>query len=273
MPWKLPASKYIGQAIESVLNQTTDNWRLVVIIDNGGTNDLLEIFDQIGQSWDTRISAIENHTETLTGALNKGMHYATTPFVCILHSDDLLDKTAIKTLDKYIKENPDIDFFHSSRICIDDNGGHLSSVYKAKKHFELPDFKTWGPVKHLLCWRVKSALSIGGMDESLGPHGADDYDFPWCMKEAGFQFKAILECLYYYRDHRSEVRLTTHVPLNVQINELRKIWKKHGMSETEIKEQIQLRKQGYLKQALFANEEEQKNLIVDMKNCWLEKYR
>jgi len=41
---------------------------------------------------------------------------------------------------------------------------------------------------------------IGGIDESM-LKAQDDYDFPWTMAENGATFKAVIECLDYYRNH------------------------------------------------------------------------
>ena len=96
------------------------------------------------------------------------------------------------------------------------------------------------------------------MDESLGPHGGDDYDFPWRMAEAGCAFEAIPECLLYIRDHREHYRLTTHVPLDIQVTELSRILRKHGVSEERIAEEIAVRTNGYMRQALFESDEDRR---------------
>jgi glycosyltransferase involved in cell wall biosynthesis len=233
-----------------------------------------EVLKELRNSKDKRISVIKNKSRLLTGALNTGMRYAKTPFVCSLLCDDLLDEKTIEVLNRYIDEYPDVDYFHSSRMYIDENGNPISGIKRAIESFNLSDFKSYGPVKHLHCWKVKSALAIGGMDESLGLHGADDYDFPWCMAEAGYSFKAIPECLYYYRDHREHYRLTTHVPLNTQINELKKIWKKHGLTEEEMEEQVKIRTSRYLKQALYLDDQDKKRKEsenYDIREGWREK--
>ena len=129
-------------------------------------------------------------------------------------------------------------------------------------------------MKHLHCWKVDAALTIGGMDETLGLHGADDYDFSWCMAEGGYTFKAIPECLYYVRDHRTHFRLTTHVPLETQIKELKKIWTKHGMTEREQEQEIRTRKAGYLRQAIFLNDEDKRQkeeANYDIRQSWRQK--
>jgi len=258
MPFKDTKVAFFREGLNSVFSQSSPLWNLIVIYDLSENTGTLEVLKDLSNSDDDRISVHKNESNLLTGALNTGMRHAKTPYVCSLLCDDLLDKNAIEVLYEYINGRPDIDFFHSSRMFIDENGKPISSVYRARDSFDLSDFKNAGPVKHLLCWKTESAMAIGGMDESLGLHGADDYDFPWCMAEAGYSFKAIPECLYYYRDHRAHYRLTTHVPLETQIEELKKIWRKHGLTEEEIQQQIKGRTSSYLTQALYLDEEDKK---------------
>lgn len=177
---------------------------------------------------------LKNESNFSTGALNTGMRQANTFYVRSLYCDVLLDTKAIEVLNNSIKGFPDINYFHSARMHIDENGCPISGIQRARESFNLSDFKNYGPAKHLHYWNVESGLAIGGMEELLGLHRADDYDFPCCMVEAGYSFKTIPEFLYYYRDHREHYRLTTHVPLDTQINELKKIWNKHGLTEKEI---------------------------------------
>lgn len=49
------------------------------------------------------------------------------------------------------------------------------------------------------------------------------------MAENGATFKAVKECLYYYRNHLECERLTTHRPLSVTKRGIRGILKKHGV--------------------------------------------
>jgi hypothetical protein len=64
------------------------------------------------------------------------------------------------------------------------------------------------------------------------------------------------------------------VPRETQINELKKIWKKHGLTDEEIEEQIEMRTSGYLKQALYLDEEDKKRKEgenYDIREGWREK--
>jgi len=259
IPCKDPEPSFFKESLNSVFNQTNPNWKLVIIDDHSKEQDVLDILNGLINTDNNRISVIKNESNMVTGALNTGMRYCDTPYVCSLHCDDMLAETAIGILQDYIKEYPDTYYFHSSRLYIDDKGYPVGKLREAKFLFTLDDFKHTGPVKHLHCWKVEAALAIGGMDEQLGLHGADDYDFPWCMAEAGYKFKAVADCLYYYRDHRTHHRLTTHVPLNTQIDELKKIWKKHGLTDKEIEQEIKSRKERYLlRDALFIDENDKR---------------
>lgn len=275
MPCRDPKPPFFKKALDSVFSQSNQHWKLIVIHDNCNDISIINMLRELGNSEDIRITVLKNESKLITGAMNTGMRHSKTPFVCSLLCDDLLDKNTIEVSNRYILLYPNIDFFHSSRMYIDQNGKPISKVFKARETFDISDFKYRGQVRHLLCWKVESALAIGGMDESLGLHGADDYDFPWCMAEAGNKFKAIPECLYYYRDHREHYRLTTHVPLNTQIKELKKILKKHGISDKEIEEQINWRTSNYLNQALYIDEEDKKrkeNINYDIRKGWKQKY-
>ncbi len=245
---------FLREALGSISRQSSPNWRALIVVDGDDTASAALVRRVLDQLADSRFSLLQQPSRGFTRALNFGMRAAQSPFVCHLLSDDLLAENAIAVLENYIHRFPEADFFHSSRQIVDETGRPISGIYPARDSFTLDDFKQGGPVKHLHCWRIAPALAIGGMDENRGPHGADDYDFPWTMAEHGCRFRAVQECLYFYRDHREGYRLTTHVPLNQQILELRAIWSKHGVSPEEVDAMIQARRSSYLKQALFADE-------------------
>ena len=270
-----PHAGFFWQALNSVFEQTSSAWELRVIDDHTTDGAALEVLRELESSSDGRIAVLESESQLITGAFNTGMRHAKTPFVCILHCDDLLHASAIAVLSDYIGKYPGVDYFHSSRRYIEEAGRPLSSICLARGSFDLADFKDSCPVKALHCWRVRAALEVDGMDESLGLHGADDYDFPWRMAEDSKIFKAIPDCLYLVRDHREHYRLTTHVPLEVQVRELKRIWRKHGLTEEEIAEQTAIRSAGYLKQALFVDEgdkQAKETAGFDPRTGWREPY-
>jgi glycosyltransferase involved in cell wall biosynthesis len=266
---------FLADALESVFGQSTPRWELLVVDDASDDGGTLQALDDLRAREDDRVRVVASASRYVTGALNTGMRLAKTPFVCSLHCDDLLDERALEVLNTAIETDPGVDYFHSALRYIDEKGNPLGSA-RAPRAFDGPEaFVRGSPVKHLHCWRVSAALGIGGMDESFGLHGGDDYDFTWSMAEAGYKFEAIPECLYAYRDHREHFRLTTHVPLDVQTSELARIFAKHGVPDDRARAEIARRQRRHLRQALYATESDRRRKLAanhDARVGWRQPY-
>jgi glycosyltransferase involved in cell wall biosynthesis len=257
MPFRNPHAGFVTEALDSVFAQTTGRWELLVVDDGSDDRAATAVLSALGARRDPRVRIAASASPHVTGALNTGMRLAGTPFVCTLHCDDLLAEHALEVLNRAIETDPGVDYFHSSFRHIDEAGRPLGGI-RAAKHLEgLDAFLSGSPIKHLHCWRVSAALAIGGMDESFGPHGGDDYDFAWSMAEAGCVFRPLQECLYLYRDHREHYRLTTHVPLEVQTSELMRIFAKHGVPEERARAEV-ARRRYYLREALYVTEDDRR---------------
>jgi glycosyltransferase involved in cell wall biosynthesis len=227
LPVKHYVPRYLNAAVKSVLDQSSGDWRLLVMADRSVAAEL-DLFLQ-GELSDSRLRLVAVATPNLSATINAGMKQATTEFITLLHGDDLFATNAIEVLQRAIHAQRDIDFFHSSRRIVDGEGNPISSVYTSRTDFTWKDFLNGSPVKHLLCWRRETALAIGGVDEAFSTQGPDDYDFPWSMFEHGARFQAVPECLYIYRNHCEGFRLTTHDPRTVQLLTARRILRKHGI--------------------------------------------
>lgn len=249
MPVKDYHPVYLQQSVASILGQTGD-WRLLLIVEAQDHDHFAELLRE--PLTDPRAQLVVNEGRKLAGAINTGMRNARTEFVAELLADDLWAPDAVRVLSDYIEAHPDIDFFHSSRRFIDPDGKPISSVYSSRPAV-LEEFKHRSPVKHLMCWRVSTALAVGGLDETLNSVGTDDYDFPWTMAENGARFLPVKECLYYLRDHRDCFRLTTHLPLSVHKRESHRILKKHGVGWLDRRRYVARAQQTFMRQCLYRN--------------------
>jgi hypothetical protein len=84
---------------------------------------------------------------------------------------------------------------------------------------------------HFLMFRRNTLLSIGGVDETIGNVGPDDFDMIWSLLETDASVMIVEEKLYCCRDH-SGVRLTVR-PKEDQVRDLEKILDKHGVFGAE----------------------------------------
>ena len=274
MPLKNYQRDFLFKAFGSLDAQSSPDWRLLVIVEREDHAEFTRLLER--ELADARCRLIVNEGRKLSGAMNTGIRHAETSFVAILLSDDMWAPDAVEILSSRIRLHPGVDFFHSSRVIVDESDNPISSIHLSRETFERKDFLITSPVKHLLCWRRSLALTIGGMDESLNNVGPDDYDFPWTMAEHGARFHAIPEALYLYRDHRDAARLTTHLPLSVHLRETRRILRKHGASREEIEARLADARASYLRQCLYRNRAEKwlKQLIGhEARRGWRETYR
>jgi len=100
-------SKSLKKAIMSVLNQSYKNIELIVIDGDSGksaTNILKKLNNKIN-FW------VSEKDRGMWDAWNKGFKLSKGDYVGVVDSSNILYKNAIKTLSKYIKRYPNIDFF------------------------------------------------------------------------------------------------------------------------------------------------------------------
>lgn len=264
---------FLREAMASMLGQTSQAWRLLVIVEP----EDLDVFRQTLAEWlaDPRVRLLPNEGYRHAGAFNTGMRLANTEFVAILLGDDLWDVTAVARLRECVRQHPNVDLFHSGRRAIDRDGRPLSGDMMPEERVTLEGFVWKSQVKHLICWRRTTGIAVGGMDESLTTAGPDDYDFPWTMVEHGAVTHPIREALYIYRDHRDGFRNTTHHPRSVHLRDLRHILKKHGVAPEAIRTRIRQAKRGYLKQCLYRNRLHRwlwRKLGWQPRRVWLNRY-
>lgn len=113
--------KYIEQAIDSVINQTAENWELIIVND-ASTDSTPKIVDSI-KAKNNKISLINlKKNQYRSGALNQGIKKAKGKYICFLDGDDvyLADKLLKQT--KFLEKNDKIDMVYSNAETFDSNG-------------------------------------------------------------------------------------------------------------------------------------------------------
>ena len=127
------AEKYITETIESVINQTYQNWEMLVV-DDYSTDSCRDIVKRF-ENKDSRIKLIESKSNFGGPARprNVGLDNAKGEYIAFLDADDVWDKSKLKNQIFFLKEN-NIEFTSSDCILIDDVNdeiqlGLLSRIY------------------------------------------------------------------------------------------------------------------------------------------------
>ena len=98
---------YLKEAIDSVINQTLNFERYVqlVIIDDGSTDNSLEIINQYKKEYPNNIVVISKKHEGVSHSRNLGMAHAIGKYISFLDSDDYLSKNALKHVNALFKKH------------------------------------------------------------------------------------------------------------------------------------------------------------------------
>ena len=110
--------KFIKETINSVLNQTYNNWELI-IVDDCSTDDTEEIVNAIK---DNRIKFLKNSTNSGAAiSRNKAIKEAKGKWIAFLDSDDLWKKEKLEKQIRFMEENH-YDFSYTNYTEIDEEG-------------------------------------------------------------------------------------------------------------------------------------------------------
>lgn len=97
-------ARYLGDAIRSVLNQTFQDFEIIVV-DDGSTDDSREVAAQFGG----RVRYIWQENRGLSAARNTGIAASRGSFIGVLDADDMYEPDYLETLVAALEQNPQAD--------------------------------------------------------------------------------------------------------------------------------------------------------------------
>ena len=118
--------KFLSEALESVENQTFNDFE-VLIINDGSTDDTQKIIDQF-TSKDKRFRSISRENRGLIKTLNEGLDLIETKYVARMDADDICHPQRLELQFKFMEENPDVG------IC----GSHMHMFGNVESDFLYP---------------------------------------------------------------------------------------------------------------------------------------
>jgi len=185
------ADGFVAKAIESVLNQTFDDFELI-IIDNNSTDNSVNI---IRSFHDPRIIIICNEKNFGIGAsLNIGIKRARGKYIARMDADDVSYPNRLMNQIRFLQKNRDVSVLGSCASLFDEKGriwGRISPIAKPK----LKDWLWGSQVIHAsVLMKTKDVKSVGGYD--CKANRFEDYDLWLRMIKNGYVINTLQEELY-----------------------------------------------------------------------------
>jgi glycosyltransferase involved in cell wall biosynthesis len=121
---------FIAQTINSILNQSYQNFEILVI--DGGSNDsTLEIL----KSYEDRIFWLSEKDKGQTHAINKGIALAKGDVIAYLNSDDYYAEDAFEKVASVFNQNDDVLWITGDYLIVDEDGKKIQSAIAKYKIF------------------------------------------------------------------------------------------------------------------------------------------
>ncbi len=200
---------YIGETIQSILNQTYLNFELHVV-DNNSTDNSIEIIEKFN---DGRLIIHKfNELVPIGENFNRCLKLVSAEFFCFAHSDDVYEPNFIEEMLEGLLSFPNSLMAHSNFNCIDSRGQNLiENKYQLKKKlFSKDRFITQDPSlefnklicgNYILCpsmfFRGKIIEVNGYFDNKL--KFALDWDYSLRLLLSGFSIVRVSRILVNYR--------------------------------------------------------------------------
>jgi glycosyltransferase involved in cell wall biosynthesis len=159
----------IVNTIKSVLNQSYQDFEIVVVND-GSTDNSLKLVEQIN---DSRIRIINKPNRGVSSARNRGIKEAKSELIALLDGDDLWEHNYLEEMNSLIIDFPDRAIWGCNYDIID-NGKHVERIVNLPILFkgELNDYFD-GSKNYPLFWtssvilKKSKTIEIGGFDERI----------------------------------------------------------------------------------------------------------
>ncbi len=118
------AMQYLPQTVNSVIQQTLDDWELLII--NDGSSD--NIVEWAATIQDKRIKLINQKNQGVSVARNTGILQAKGEYIAFLDADDLWQPTKLELQVKKFQECPEVGLVYTWTALVDSQGNFLKRI-------------------------------------------------------------------------------------------------------------------------------------------------
>jgi glycosyltransferase involved in cell wall biosynthesis len=178
------AERYVGEAVESILGQTFDDFEFVVV-DDGSTDRSHEILEGYATR-DSRITLISRPNTGYLRALNEGLALCQGEYVARMDADDVALANRFERQIAFLDAHPECVMVGCALLRIDADGDPLCEERLPESHDQIEArlLRAEGAIGHpAAVIRRQALVDVGGYREPY--YGAEDHDLWLRLAERG----------------------------------------------------------------------------------------
>ncbi len=200
--------KTLRDAIDSIMNQTYENWEFVICNDCATDNSQI-ILDEYKEKYPNKFILLKNEKNMrLSHSLNKCLRAASGELIARMDGDDLSEPTRFEKQVNFLKKHPEYQVVGTAMRRFDDNGLHDIVIASEKPCKN--DLIKGVPFCHATIVMYKEAYdSVGGYKESEMTKRSQDYDMWFRFYDCGFEGYNLSEPLYLVREDINAIKRRT----------------------------------------------------------------
>jgi glycosyltransferase involved in cell wall biosynthesis len=197
------AEQWLSESIESVLNQTHQNFEFI-IVDDGSRDRTATIIRQYA-SQDQRIKPIFKQNTGLPDSLNVGLAQAQAPWIARLDADDISEPTRFAEQLDFVRRHPQVILVGTAFTEIDGENNIIAVHHTPTTNGHIKSNLVWGRryMIHSSTFYSREAVqNVGGYRPRA--RLAEDLDL-WLRLSTENEFGCINKPLVRYRKHLNQI--------------------------------------------------------------------
>lgn len=184
-------AQYLNECLQSVLNQTYQNWECIIIND-GSTDNTAEV----AKKWteiDPRFFYYEKENGGVSSARNYGIKKSKGIYILPLDGDDYISDNYIETCVTDLEANTNTKLVYGKAIKF----GVINEEWDIPE-YSFDRLKQYNMIFCTAMYRKSDVEQMGGYDENMR-HGVEDWEFWINFLKKGGQVKRNKNCTFFYR--------------------------------------------------------------------------
>ncbi|MGL6385597.1 glycosyltransferase family 2 protein [Aeromonas caviae] len=181
-------SNYILDAVNSILNQTYQDFELIIVDDSSTDDTYRVLIDNFSKN--KKIKILRNsENKKIVYSLNKALSYASGEFIARIDGDDIAYPDRIERQVNYLLQHPCVDLVGCDLETINDSGHSTGAFNRFPENFDILNKMAYfcPPVSHIWLCRASVYKHLNGYRFP----SVEDYDFLLRMITSGYKFANI----------------------------------------------------------------------------------